>query len=122
MTARGTHVPFGRWVFSGIALLLAAATNAAWADIPPPPPDIPGTEIALPRPEMIAVAGLFLSAAFITAGIAVRRRGTGLRSGAFITAAVLTALLAIAGALFAVVAHNSYQDALDNWEPLGPID
>jgi hypothetical protein len=111
-------------VFGLLSFLLVCmgTQENAWADIPPPPPEIPGTEIQLPNPVAIAMGGLLLSAAAVMVGLSlVRAKGYGSRKiiwsfgGLFLIGTVaLTA--------WSLISYKAYEQTRSDWRPLGPVE
>jgi len=104
-----------------VLLISVSVPSIAWADIPPPPPTVPGTNMAVPSPLASGIAGLMLSAAAITVGVLLVRK----RSLAARAAAAMVALVAL-GLTGAIVAwsnaeHSRYREQRNNWRSNGPV-
>lgn len=96
--------------------------NSCSADIPPPPPDIPGTDIVVPDPSHIALAGILIASGILAAGLVIARgRSRTLRTTVLVSSLIV--LAALAGALvYSVRVHGDYRKARDNWRPNGPVE
>ncbi len=108
-----------RFCMVGIVCCIAASASA---DIPPPPPEFPNTQIAVPRPESIAIGGLLISAAFVMAGFAVMGRKPGSLGKRMVGILGAILLLITGGAtVWARGQYREYEDQRQNWRSNGPV-
>ena len=109
---------------TGFILLIIFMGNqgTALADIPPPPPEIPGTQMTLPRPVSTAVGGVLLSIAVTLAGLQWARR----KNERSRKVAGLLGVLCVAGTLgltmLSIISYQSYQESRANWRSNGPFE
>ena len=105
--------------FSLLPLLVG---TTAVADIAPPPPEVPGTNLELPGSASIAIGGMLLSVALVLAGLAAARRNSTVRSRMLYAGAAVIVLLAVGGSVVAARQHSDYEETLQNWGPQGPVE
>lgn len=105
-----------------LVLFLLGTQGAAWADIPPPPPEVPGTELPLPSPVSTAVGGLLLSAAAVLVGMQlIRDKGQGSRKAVWVCGGLfLAATLALT--TWSVISYKLYDQMRSNWRSPGPVE
>lgn len=103
-------------------LLPLLARTTAVADIAPPPPEVPGTNLELPGSASIAIGGMLLSVALVLAGLAAARRNSTVRSRMLYAGAAVIVLLAVGGSVVAARQHSDYEETLQNWGPQGPVE
>ena len=91
-------------------------------DIPPVPPEFPGTQIELPAVSTIVIPGILLSLAVVLAGVMAGKAGNSFRRkiGLAIGATLLAAT--VAAAAFAHQQHSEHEKQTKNWRSPGPVE
>ena len=103
-------------------LIVVALHGVALGDIPPPPPEIPGTEFSMPGPAATAIGGLLITVAVAWAAVKSGRTPDSSPSKVAVLAATLLLTATIAATIFSFMEHEGYRERRDNWVPNGPVD
>ena len=107
---------------SALFLLLHGMTATTRGDIPPPPPQIPGTQITLPTAPVMLIAGILITVGVVWAGrIFVRKRSSESAGRGLSAVAVVAAFLTLCATVFAYMQHSDYQDRLSRRRSGGPV-
>jgi len=103
-------VPRYRFVCSAAPAILWSllACEPAFADIPPPLPTIPSTEITAPTPVSLIIGGLLLSLSVTALGLTILR-GKGTTKNRWLPMAIGVILLAVTGAA-AIWSSSQYRE------------
>lgn len=111
----------------GSCLLLVGCillSGTVLADIPPPPPEIPGTRLELPSPLQMLITGAALSIAVFAAASLAAKKGTssGMRTWGVVAIAIISFLSVIA-AVYAEMEHAAHAEEVrrDRNRPRGPV-
>ncbi len=105
-----------------VFLLVLFMHGTVLGDIPPLPPEIPGTQIELPTTPTIVVVGLLLSGAVALAGVMAGKGGNSFRKKIGLAIGVSLLVTTIAAAVFAYQEHSAHVKQTGNWRPLGPVE
>lgn len=117
--------PRKRFLFSAAPAILYGllACEPALADIPPPLPTIPSTEITAPTPVSLIIGGLLLSLSVTALGLTiVRRWGTTKNRWLPMTIGIILLALTGAAAVWSSMQYGEHQRQRDSWQPLGPVE
>ena len=102
-------------------LVVVALHGTALGDIPPLPPEIPGTQMELPTAPTVAMAGILLSVAVAIAGVLAGKAGNGARKKLALSVSSALVLATIVATTFAYRSHAEHAKSVANWRPVGPV-
>jgi len=117
--------PRKRFLLSAALAILSGllACDSALADIPPPLPTIPATEVTAPTPTSLIIGGLLLSLSATALGLTIVRRW-GTTKNRWLPMAIGIILLALTGAaaVWSSMQYADHQRQRDSWQPNGPVE